>query len=170
MILLHTARLELCEAQNSDSAFIFELLNSPSWLAKIGDREIRALSDAEAYIETALKSSYRQHGFGLLVVRLAESRRAIGLCGLLKRPVFDAADLGFAILPAFEGQGYMTEAGQAVLAWAREDLGLERVLAITGPLNKGSQRLLEKLGMDCRGETEYEGKAQLLYEWSGAIE
>jgi RimJ/RimL family protein N-acetyltransferase len=55
-------------------------------------------------------------------------------------------DLGFALRPPFWGQGYAFEAASAVLAQAREELGLRRIVAVTTLGNDSSIRLLEKLG------------------------
>ena len=65
----------------------------------------------------------------------------------MKRDYLDAADLGFAFLPAYWGKGYAYEAAVAVLNFAKTDLGLERILATTRLDNVPSQKLLEKLGL-----------------------
>jgi [ribosomal protein S5]-alanine N-acetyltransferase len=48
--------------------------------------------------------------------------------------------------PEFWSMGYAHEAASAVLAEARDDVGLKRVLAITSPDNVASIALLGKLG------------------------
>ena len=55
-------------------------------------------------------------------------------------------DLGFSYFPEFWRQGFGYEAATGVIAYARDTLGLERLLAITSPDNVGSIGLLEKLG------------------------
>ena len=69
----------------------------------------------------------------------------IGICGILKRDALPDPDLGFAFLPAYTKQGYAFESAAAVLHYARADLGLGRLLAITNPANAASIRLLGKL-------------------------
>ena len=56
-------------------------------------------------------------------------------------------DIGFALLPRFEGQGYAYEASVRIRDAAFRDFNLEKVYAITAVENKASQRLLDKLGM-----------------------
>ena len=94
MKILETERLVIAEATMSDSQFIFDLLTSPNWLKYIGDRGIRSIEDASEYIENSLIKSYRDNGFGLYKVVLKQNQIPIGLCGLLKRPVFDHPDIG----------------------------------------------------------------------------
>lgn len=147
MRILETERLALEEASIRDSAFFFELLNSPSWLQYIGDRGIRDLKNAEFYIENSLIKSYRSHGFGLYKIVLKNGGLPIGICGLLKRPFLKYADLGFAILPQYEGQGYTYEAARAMMEYAGASFGLHTLYAITTEGNLKTRRLLEKLGM-----------------------
>jgi RimJ/RimL family protein N-acetyltransferase len=70
----------------------------------------------------------------------------IGICGLLKRDVLDDVDIGYALLPEFCSQGYALESASAVMTYAWEKLGLQRVVAVTNPNNESSIRLLEKMG------------------------
>ena len=142
---LDTPRLQLRTLELRDDRFILQLLNQASWLRFIGDRKVHSLIDAQRYIENGPQASYRQHGHGLLLVQQRDGT-PIGLCGLLRREGLDDPDLGFALLDAYNGQGYAHEAAAAVLADGRSRLALTRVLAITAPDNLLSIRLLLKLG------------------------
>jgi RimJ/RimL family protein N-acetyltransferase len=125
---------------------MLELLNEEPFLLKIGDRGVRNLADCAAYILNGPVASYQQLGFGLYAVELKESRALAGICGLLKRETLDEVDLGFALLQKFWGQGYGYEAAEAVMRYARNTLGLKRIVAITAPQNRDSVKLLEKIG------------------------
>jgi RimJ/RimL family protein N-acetyltransferase len=72
-------------------------------------------------------------------------------CGLLKRDSLPDADIGFALLPRYWSEGYAFESASAVLAHARDMLGLKRVLAVTSPDNVASIDLLEDLGFRFEG-------------------
>jgi RimJ/RimL family protein N-acetyltransferase len=141
-----TARLALRLFTAADAAFLVELLNEPSFLRYIGDKGVRTEADACRYLETGPLASYARHGFGLLRVGLRESGEPVGMCGLLKRDWLDDPDIGFAFRPRFGRRGYALEAASAVLAHARDRLGLRRVVAITTPDNEPSIGLLGKLG------------------------
>ena len=146
-MVLETSRLVVRRLVDEDAPFILELLNDPSFIRNIGDRNVRTLDGACAYIRSGPLASYAQHGFGLWAVVLKEGAVPIGMCGLLKRDVLDDVDIGFAYLPAFQSKGYGFEAARAVLDHARDRLCLPRVVAIVNPGNETSARLLEKLGM-----------------------
>ena len=147
---LQTERLLLRALTFDDAAFILRLLNEPSYLEHIGDKNVRTLDDARAYVEYGPMASHRAHGYGLDRVELRASGQPIGICGLLRREMLDDADLGYAFLPEFWSRGYASEAVTAVLADAKSRLGLRRVAAVVSNDNAASIRLLEKLGFHYR--------------------
>jgi [ribosomal protein S5]-alanine N-acetyltransferase len=144
--MIDTPRLRLSPLLPDDAAFILELLNEPAFLRDIGDKQVRSLEDARAYIETGPRTSYRDHGFGLLRVELQSTGEPIGICGLLKREFLEHPDLGYALLERHWSKGYAFEAASAIMGYAAEKLKLDLVLAITAPENPTSIRVLEKLG------------------------
>ena len=145
-IVAETARLRLSRLTAGDAPFILELLNDPDFLRFIGDRGVRSTDDAVSYIENGPAASYQRHGFGLYLVTVRDTSEPAGIAGLLRRDTLDAADIGFAFLPAFRGVGYALEAAEAVMGHAERDFGLTRVVAIVSPGNEASRRLLERLG------------------------
>jgi ribosomal-protein-alanine N-acetyltransferase len=148
---IETNRLRLRELTVDDGEFILRLLNEPSFVQNIGDRGVRTIDDARAYITNGPIASYKNHGFGLLLVELKESGTAIGICGLLKRDVLSDPDLGYALLPDFWSNGYAHESAAAVIDGAGDVLHLQRVLAVVNPENVASIRLLEKMGFQFEG-------------------
>ncbi|MFD2101047.1 GNAT family N-acetyltransferase [Flagellimonas iocasae] len=145
--ILQTERLLIAEADHNDADFIFELLNSATWLKFIGDKGIKTKKQALAYIDESLIGSYKKNGFGLYKLCLKSSLIPVGLCGFLQRDYLDHPDIGFALLPEFEGQGLMLEACNALMNHAKSKLKFECVLAIVLPTNGRSCRLLEKMGL-----------------------
>ncbi len=150
MTVLQTPRLSLRRLVAEDAPFILVLVNDPDWLRFIGDKNVRDLDGARAYIANGPEAMYARCGYGLWLVELREGT-PIGLCGLLSRDTLPHPDIGFAFLPQYRGQGYACEAAAATLAYARETLGMKRVLAITSPDNTDSGRLLEKIGLRLEG-------------------
>lgn len=147
MKVLETDRLVLRRLCADDAAFILALLNEPSWLRFIGDKGVRTLDDARAYIANGPAAMYQRLGFGLHLVELKADGAPIGICGLIKRDTLPDVDIGFAFLPQYWGRGYAHEAAAATLAHGHQVLGLERIVAITSMDNHASARLLEKLGL-----------------------
>ena len=147
MQVIETERLVLRHFATEDANFILELLNEPGWKRYIGDRGVNTVDDARNYIETVPIASYRKHGFGLYAVGLKVDGSLVGMCGLIKRDTLRDVDIGFALLSRFEGKGFAREAAEATLGYARYELGLDRIVAITTEDNDRSGRLLERVGM-----------------------
>ena len=82
---------------------------------------------------------------GLLMVSVAGD--VIGYCGLIDnthgQP--DEPEIAYEFLRRAWGQGYATEAAEAVIAWARES-GYKRLWATVRDWNTASRRVLAKLG------------------------
>lgn len=151
MVLIETERLRLREYTIEDAPFIYELMNSEGWLKYIGDRNIKTVADAEAYIEKNYLPSYDLNGFGAFIVELKVSGKSIGSCGLYKRENLKHPDVGFAFLSEYSGNGFGFEAANAVLNFARESLNIQTILGFTLPDNIASIKLLEKLGLKQKG-------------------
>ena len=160
-MITQTARLRLEALSLKDAPFILNLLNSPGWLKYIGDRGVKSLADAEAYLTDGPMKDLETYGFSLFKVVLKSTEEPIGLCGLLKRDFLDHPDIGFAFLGEYGGKGYAQEASHAVLEWARETQGITKVLAITLPENERSIHLLEKLGLNYERVVQYPDGASL---------
>ena len=122
------------------------MLNEEAFLRYIGDKGVRSLSDARDYIDRGPIDSYERHGFGLYAVCLRDGT-PVGICGLVKRDGLADVDVGFAFLSRYRSKGYAVESASAVLAHARRELRLQRVVAITSPDNSGSIAVLEKIGL-----------------------
>jgi RimJ/RimL family protein N-acetyltransferase len=159
MMILDTDRLILREFSLEDAPFILELVNEPSWLRFIGDRGVRDLDGARAYLQKGPIAMYARHGFGLYKVELKEDGTPMGMCGLIKREGLPDADIGFAFFPRFWGRGYAHEAALAVLSSSRTKWGLKRILAIVDPDNPSSIKLLEKLGFQFQRMVRMPGEA-----------
>ena len=147
MNVIETERLNLREVDGGDAPFFLELLNDPDFVRHVADRGVRTLEDARRYIAERFVESYRRNGFGFWIVEPKGSGVPAGICGLVKRDTLPDVDVGYAFLPPFRSKGYASEAAAAVVAYARDVVGLKRLLAITDPGNAASIRVLEKLGL-----------------------
>ena len=147
MFILETERLIVRHLSADDAGFVLELLNEPSFIRYIGDKQVRNLDDARRYIADGPLQSYELNGFGLYLVELKASHTPVGICGVLKRDTLPDPDIGFAFLPAYWNQGYAIESATAVMKYARQVLGMKRILAITSPDNQASEKLLGRIGI-----------------------
>lgn len=94
------------------------------------------------------------HTFWLLEHR--QKRLIVGAADFKAPPnAAGRVELGYGLGPAHRGQGYMTEAVEAMARWALAQPGVRAVTAETDPGNLASQRLLARCGFErvSRGET-----------------
>jgi ribosomal-protein-alanine N-acetyltransferase len=165
--VFQTERLQLRCFDAQDADFILELLNDPGWLQHIGDRGVRTLDDARAWIDTRLTASYHRHGYGFWGVQRRGEAVLLGLCGLIKRDSLPDVDVGYAFLPRHRGHGYAREAVVGCLLHGRDAFGMRRILAITSPDNTASQRVLEGAGMHLEDRRVLAGEQRetWVYAW-----
>jgi len=87
------------------------------------------------------------HWLTYWLIAIKEERIGAGLAGYKNLPNDKGqVEIGYGIDPAFQSNGYTTEAVQALIAWAFEQPGCRAVTATT-VTNPASNRLLEKVGM-----------------------
>ncbi len=130
-----------------DADLMLAIWNDPAFVRFVGDRGVRTLDEAKAAMVEGALRLYEQFGYGPYCVVQKSDRERIGICGLFRRDVLEDPDIGFALLPPFCGSGLASEAAQAVVAHARDDLGIETLTAIVSPENGASIALIEKLGL-----------------------
>ena len=75
----------------------------------------------------------------------------------------DEVEVGYAFYRPFWGRGLASEITAACLDHARDDLGLDEIVAITSRPNTASQHVLQKAGLRFDREFLYEGGPALLF-------
>lgn len=159
--LIQTERTLIRKLTFDDCEFVFQLQQSPGWKKYIGDRGVHSVHDAHQYLKEGPMRSYAHHGYGLFLVQL-KSGQKIGISGLIKREYLDCPDIGFALLPEYEGKGFAIESASAVLHYSLKHLGIDRIQAIVMEENNKSIKLLEKLGMKDLGLQFFPGQERPL--------
>lgn len=145
--LLETERMVLRRVTLDDAGLMLAVWNDPAFIRHVGDRGIRTLEQAEAALQEGAFKLYEEYGYGPYCMSLKKDGTQIGICGLFRRDNLDDPDIGFGVLPDFCGKGFAGEAAAAVVAHARDDLGIEYLTAIVSPENVASIGLIEKLGL-----------------------
>jgi len=144
---LATSRLDLREITAADTGWYLGHFSRPEIVRGQGFAAPADLEAAARELRTyvfdlfALRAGFR---WGMA---LGGQRELIGSLGFY-RWVDDpcpVAEIGYDLDPEWWGQGLMTEALRAVLAFGFERMGLERVEALVMTDNERSCRLLERL-------------------------
>lgn len=129
-----------------DAPFLLELMNSPNWLKYIGDRKICNEEDARNYILEKMSPRLEDKGFINHVMLTKESNIPVGTCSIHNREGIEGLDIGYALLPQFEGKGYARAGAKLMIEKVFNQYKQNQVSAITTKTNEASCRLLENLG------------------------
>ena len=156
MTEIHTPRLLLRRWRDDDLAPMADINADPQVMRWIGDGAVLDLDGTAEAIER-WEEEWDDEGFGLFAVELLASGELAGFAGLsvpeyLPDALPDIA-ISWRLGRQFWGQGYASEAAQAVLEFALQDRGLDRVIAIDRLGNEASENVMRKLGMDFERET-----------------
>ncbi|MEO6232324.1 MAG: GNAT family N-acetyltransferase [Ferruginibacter sp.] len=157
-----TERLIINPLTVDDHAFIIELVNSKGWLRFIGNRYITNEAEAIEYIQKIIDNP----DIDYWTVFLKNELIPIGVVTFIKREYLEHWDIGFALLPQFEKNGYAYEATNSLLESLKEDDIHNTILATTLKDNHGSIHLLEKLGLQFEKEILVKNDTLLLYATS----
>jgi ribosomal-protein-alanine N-acetyltransferase len=142
---LETERLILRPLTEGDLGFIFSLFSDPETNKYSSSEDLATPEDAQRMYEGYLKPGFPSHF--RLAAELKETGEAVGTLGLyMYSERYRSVVLGYDLLKAHWGHGYMAEAVGALLCYGFGELGLNRVEATVDPLNLRSVRLLEMLG------------------------
>lgn len=155
--------------------FIFELFNSPSFIAAVGDTGMTTRDLARGRIQ-AFVNTHEKIGYGQYLISLKPDNSSsfylsnatpIGAVSLLLREGFySVPDIGFAITPSEHGKGYASEAATALMEYARKEHGVTQFTGYTRPGNIGSRKTMEKCGLKFWGEMKlrrFEGRVDAVY-------
>jgi RimJ/RimL family protein N-acetyltransferase len=155
---LDTERLVLRVPRLEDAEAMLALYSDPEATRFIGGVQPEIVDDIERMIGVWLER-WAANSFGHLVAERREDRAVVGRIGLV---VWDTRsweqstlpeagehgqpELGWALARAYWGNGYATEGALVARDWAREGVGIDRLVSVIAPDNVRSQRVAEKLG------------------------
>ena len=157
-----TQRLSIQPTSEEDAILIYELMNTPKFIQFVGNRNIQSIEEARAYIRKKMLPQLHSLGYSNYTIIRKEDNKKLGACGLYNREGLDGIDIGFGLLPQYEGKGYAFEASQRILKAAIEDFKIKSIKSITSKENLGSQALLKKLGFRVSGSITLPGETEEL--------
>ena len=156
--MIETPRLILRQWLETDYSRFAEMSADPQVMEHFP--KILNRSESDAYIDK-LKAIIQKQGWGFWAVELKETQQFIGFVGLHDQPTqfsfSPCVEIGWRLDQAFWGKGYASEAANAALAFAFDQLKLEKVVSFTTLDNKKSQKVMEKIKM--RKITEFQHPA-----------
>lgn len=144
-----TERLMIRNWEERDRDLFHRINSDPEVMAFFPFRRTWAESDA---LFERLRAGIARDGFGFTALELRATGECIGFAGLstvdaLPTIADGSVEIGWRLAPDYWGKGYVTEAAEALLAHAFEDMGLEDVVSFAVWTNRRSTAVMKRIGM-----------------------
>ena len=157
-VITSTERLALRHFHILDAEPMYQVFGDPE-VMRFGDG-VQTMEWVRVWLLTCLERYYQTWGFGPYAVVEKHNRNLIGYCGLFYFPDVNGqpeVEIGYRLARSAWGQGYATEAANAVRDFAFTTLGIMRLIAMIDPSNVVSIRVAEKIGMHFERDVMFEG-------------
>jgi ribosomal-protein-alanine N-acetyltransferase len=160
-IFTETNRLILREILPSDLDSLFELDNDPEVHRYLGNNPVQTREQAAEMIEF-IRQQYVTNSIGRWAVINKLTNEFLGWAGLKliteqTNNHINYLDLGYRLIKKYWGLGIATEAAQASLTYAFNELQAPAVYAITDSNNAASHQVLLKIGLTFIETFEHHG-------------
>ena len=147
-VTMKTKRLTLREFQDADLAAVHDYAQDAE-TTKFLEWGPNTLKETTVFLNESLgfQKEKPRVTFDMAIISDTD-QRLVGACSvtILDRKKNIAA-LGYVINSKFWGQGYATEAANALAKFAFEQLGMEKIMATCDALNEASESVMKKIGM-----------------------
>jgi RimJ/RimL family protein N-acetyltransferase len=162
---VETERLLLVPWSDEYNDEFTRLCADPEAMRFISGGEPLSREDVEGILRRT-RAMWEEHGFGPWAALEKDSGRWIGRIGLSLLedwPGDDKWEVGFELAREFWGRGYATEGARRAIRFAWEETPLNRVISVTSPDHLASRRVMEKCGLNFRGEVQWRGTTVVWY-------
>jgi RimJ/RimL family protein N-acetyltransferase len=159
-IFAETDRLLLREILPTDIDGMYELDANPEVHKYLGNNTVKNKSQVIDIIDF-IRQQYQDHGIGRWAIVDKKTNEFMGWTGLkfVTETTNDHKnfyEVGYRLIQRFWGQGFATESAIASLDYAFNQLKIKEVYAAASCDNIGSNKILEKIGMENIGTFYYE--------------
>lgn len=148
-MIIETKRLILRPIYADDAQDIFEYSKQPDVGPNAGWKPHESLEETIGVMNSIFINA--EGVFGIVVKK---TEKLIGTIGLVEDPKRDnkmAKMLEYALSNEYWGEGIMTEAAKAIVAYGFEKMGLNLISAYCYPHNERSKSVLNKCGLEYEG-------------------
>ena len=143
--ILKTERLTLRQLSTDDDKEILSLRSNKKINKYLGRKPATSIDDARIFIQTINENIERDDSV-YWAITLSDIDTLIGtVCLFDFSQDRSRAEIGFELLPPYQGKGIMQEATSRVIHFAFLHLKLTSIEAYTHTENESSKRLLERL-------------------------
>ena len=151
--VLQTERFTLRKITTEDIEEVIAIFTDPDVLRyTIVEPPCDNREEALAFIQWLQEHMFDRHTGLRWGITFRDQQKLIGTCGFhIYTEHHRHADIGYELLPAYWGRGYMTEITHFMVRWCFENLNLHRIQGDCTAGNIGSERVMEKVGFKLEG-------------------
>jgi len=148
IIIDNTNRLMIRELTIDDIPNMYQIYQNPEVKKYIDDVDDTLDNEIEKH-KAYIKNVYNFYGFGLWGVFLKETGELIGRCGIQNNEIDgrNEIEMGYLLDVNYWDNGYAVECTKAILAYAFDELYINRIVAVIDSLNTRSIKVAERIGM-----------------------
>lgn len=152
--VLKTERLTLRQLVSGDANEIFALRSNEIVNKYLDRKRSGSIDDAKTFIQTITENIQKNDSIYWAITLTGTDKLIGAIC------LFDFSDnnlkaeIGYELLPDFQGKGIMQEAASKVIDFGIQHIGLNSIEACTHSENQASTRLLEKFNLKKNGAGE----------------
>ena len=160
---MQTLRLDLREFRRDDFADLLRLDSDPRVMKYIAGGKPMSKKEVEAALVRAMRYYRSMYGLGVWHATRRDTGAFVGWYSLKYCPPTCDVEVGYRLLHDAWGQGFATEGATELVRYGFDDLGLEKIIGVTHPGNRASQRVLMKAGLRDAGfvRTYYDRRLRL---------
>lgn len=148
---LVTERMQLVALSPEHVGPMFRMRSDAEVMRYIPRTLAKTNADVEALIQMIHERFQQKMAINWAMIQTSD-KQMIGCIGLVNIDAEnDHAEIGYILLPEFQGKGFMHEAMQAVIDFSFEKLGVHRLSGNVDPENTASSKVLEKCGFKLEG-------------------
>ncbi len=149
---IHTERLLIRELRETDLDGMFEMESNPNVHLYLEEKPLTKKDEVVKIIKY-VRQQYQDHGIGRWAVEEKATGEFVGWTGfkMNTEPLNDHTnfiDLGYRFKESAWGKGYAGETALASMKYAFEQLAYDRIYGAADVNNIGSNKILQKVGLE----------------------
>lgn len=158
-----TERLTLRQPTIDDQRDIFALRSDPEVNKYLGRQPSKTIEDAINFINK-INDNFEKNSSIYWVITRTNTKEFVGtICLYDFSKENNSCEIGYELLPKFQGQGIMKEATEKIIEYAFQTIQFQKIVAVTHKDNQNSSKLLEKFDFKKSMEPDLENADLNIY-------
>jgi len=158
-----TERLTLRQPATDDQGDIFALRSDPEVNKYLGRQPSKTIEDAINFINK-INDTFEKNSSIYWIITRSNTKEFVGtICLYNFSKENNSCEIGYELMPKFQGQGIMKEATEKIIEYAFQTMQLQKIVAVTHKDNQNSSKLLEKFDFKKSMEPDIENADLNIY-------